>query len=101
MKKLLVIALLFASTTAQAGRIKEVAIMAMDDVEETLNLQNPDFRYVVKGQGFTEADDSDGTAIQTLVELRNLITLQSREWTCTTQFHKTPEFFEISYTICK
>ncbi len=101
MKKLFVMALLLASSTAHAGAIKEVAIMAMDDVEETLNLQNPDFRYVVKGQGFTEADDSDGTAIQTLVELRNLITLQSREWTCTTQFHKTPEFFEISYTICK
>ncbi|WP_413585772.1 hypothetical protein [Bdellovibrio sp. HCB274] len=101
MKKLLVIALLFASTTAHAGRIKEVVIMATEDVEQTLNLLNPDFRYVIKGQGFTEADDSTGTAIQTVVAVRNLITMQTREWTCTTQFHKAPEFFEITYTICK
>ncbi len=101
MKKLFVMALLLASTTAHAGAIKEVAIMAMDDVEETLNLSNPDFRYVVKGQGFTTADDSTGTAIQTLVEIRNLITLQVRQWDCVTQFNKTPEFFEITYTICK
>ncbi|QDK47217.1 hypothetical protein DOM22_19620 [Bdellovibrio sp. ZAP7] len=101
MKKLFVMALLLASSTAHAGAIKEVAIMAMDDVEETLNLLNPDFRYVVKGQGFAEADDSTGTAIQTVVEIRNLITFQVREWNCTTQFHKTPEFFEITYTVCK
>lgn len=101
MKKLFVMALLLASSTAHAGAIKEVAIMAMDDVEQTLDLLNPDYRHVVKGQGFTQADDSDGTAIQTVVEIRNLITAQVREWNCVTQFHKTPEFFEITYTICK
>ncbi|MEK2689349.1 hypothetical protein [Bdellovibrio sp. GT3] len=100
MKKLLVIALLFASATAQAGRIKEVVIMATEDVEQTLDLLNPDYRYTIKGQGFTQADDSAGTAIKTIVNVRNLITLQTREWTCVSQFHKTPEFFEITYTIC-
>ena len=99
MKKFLVIALLMAST-AHAGGVKEIGIMATEDVEETLDLSSPDYRYKILSQGLIPATDGADVAVQTTVKLQNLITGQTKEWTCVTQFVKTPTFFDIWSTIC-
>jgi len=98
-KKFLVIALLMAST-AHAGDIKELGIMATEDVEETLNLLDLDYRYRVVDQGFADAIEGADVAVKTSVKVQNLITGQTKEWTCVTQFVKTATFFDIFATIC-
>ncbi|MFM6929345.1 MAG: hypothetical protein ACKOX6_12835 [Bdellovibrio sp.] len=99
MKKFLVIALLMAST-AHAGGIKELSILATEDVEETLNLLDLDYRYKIVTQDFAEKTEGADVAVQTVVKVQNLITGQTKEWTCVTQFVKTATFFDIFSTIC-
>lgn len=99
MKTFLVIALLMASA-AHAGDIKEIGIMATEDVEITLDLSNPDYRSKILNQGLITATDGADVAVQTTVKIQNLITGRTKEWTCVTQFVKTPTFFEIWSTIC-
>ncbi|MGE5086432.1 MAG: hypothetical protein ACM3MG_09050 [Bacillota bacterium] len=99
MKKFLVIALLMAST-AHAGDIKELSALATADVEDTLDLLDLDYRYKIVSQDFGEKTEGSDIAVQTIVKVQNLITGQTKEWTCVTQFVKTPKFFDIFSTIC-
>ncbi|MBV2167191.1 MAG: hypothetical protein KUL82_00680 [Bdellovibrio sp.] len=100
MKKLLVFVLLAASP-AFAGRIDEIVIMTTESVEETLNLLNGDQTYEITSQDFTTAAPGNELAVETQLVVRNMHTGRNQEWTCVTQFVKTPKFFEVSETVCK
>ncbi|WP_347355804.1 hypothetical protein [Bdellovibrio sp.] len=99
MKKLLVFALL-ASSTAFAGRVDEIQIMTTEDVEFTLNLWNtPGRTYEITYQNFTQASEGHDLAVETKLIVTNA-GQGNQEWTCVTQFVKTPRFFEITKTVC-
>ncbi|WII72754.1 hypothetical protein QJS83_02575 [Bdellovibrio sp. 22V] len=100
MKKLLVFALLAASP-AFAGRIDEIVIMTTESVEETLSLLDADKTYQITYQDFTTPDQGYDLAVQTKLNVRNVHSGRNQEWTCVTQFVKTPRFFDVSKTDCK
>lgn len=100
MKKLLVFIVL-ASSIAHAGRMDEILIMTEESIQQTLNLQNPDVVYQIMEQDFTKAAPERDLAIRSdllvLTEAKN----STQQWTCVTQFVKTPRFFKVSETECK
>ncbi|QDK39493.1 hypothetical protein [Bdellovibrio sp. NC01] len=99
MKKL-VAALLLVSAPAFAGRINEIVIMTTEDVEFVLNLTNGDQSYQITYQDFAKPEQGMDLAVETKLSVRNVHTGRTQEWTCNTQFVKTPTFFEISKTVC-
>lgn len=99
MKILLVFALLAASP-AFAGRIDEIQIMTTEDVEFTLNLWNrPEVSYEITYQNFTAPTAGHDLAVETKLVTKDP-NQGNQEWTCVTQFVKTPRFFKISKTVC-
>ncbi|KYG68896.1 hypothetical protein AZI87_06615 [Bdellovibrio bacteriovorus] len=100
MKKLLIFILLAASP-ALAGRIDEIVIMTTESVEETLDLWNTDKTYEITYQDFTTPDQGFDLAVKTKLNVKNVRESQNQEWTCVTQFVKTPRFFDVSKTDCK
>ncbi|CAE81184.1 hypothetical protein AB1A81_17560 [Bdellovibrio bacteriovorus] len=98
MKKLLVFALLAASP-AFAGRVDEIQIMTTEDVEFTLNLWQNRASYQITYQNFTTPSEGHDLAVQTKLVV-NMPNQGNQEWTCVTQFVKTPRFFEITKTVC-
>lgn len=99
MKKLLVFVLLLGST-AHAGKIDEILIMTDESIQQTLGLYEPG-AYEVTDQDFTKAAAERDLAIKTeLIELRGPRNA-AQQWTCVTQFVKTPKFFKVSETECK
>ncbi|WP_374076382.1 hypothetical protein [Bdellovibrio bacteriovorus] len=99
MKKLLVFALLAASP-AMAGRMDEIVIMTLESVEETLGLpSSSEFPFTVTSQDFTKAAPSRDLAVKTELFVTNE-NGTNQEWTCVTQFVKTPKFFKVSETDC-
>lgn len=98
MKKLLVFALLAASP-AFAGRIDEIQIMTTEDVEFTLNLWQNRESYQITYQNFTTPTEGHDLAVKTELVVKNP-NQGNQEWTCVTQFVKTPRFFEITKTVC-
>lgn len=99
MKKLLVFALLAASP-AMAGRMDEIVIMTLESVESTLGLAgSPEFPFTVTYQDFTKAAPGRDLAVKTEIVVPNQDGT-NQEWTCVTQFVKTPTFFKVSETDC-
>lgn len=97
MKKLLVFILLIGST-AFAGRVDEIGIMAMEDSEFTLGL-NASMNYEMTYQNFTTPLQGMDLAVKTEFTVQNSDGTK-QVWTCVTQFVKTPKFFNISKTDC-
>ena len=100
MKKLLVFAL-FLSATAHAGRMDEIVIMTQESIAQTLNLAGG-LEHTIQfvSQDFVKANPYRDLAVETKVLVTNVPTIQKHEWTCVTQFVKTPKFFEVSETNC-
>ena len=105
MKKLLVFALLLSamtSATAQAGRMDEIVIMADESIYQTLNLTyGGDDQVEFHQRGFVQAEPFRDLAVETKLTVTNVPTMNKQEWTCATQFVKTPKFFKVSETFCK
>ncbi|MDG0815014.1 hypothetical protein [Bdellovibrio svalbardensis] len=99
MKKLIA-ALLLVSAPAFAGRINEIVIMTTEDIEAQLDLMNGDRTYTITYQDFTTPEEGMDLAVQTKLSVRNVHNGRTEEWTCNTQFVKTPRFFDISKTVC-
>ncbi|UOF00481.1 hypothetical protein ACES2L_15815 [Bdellovibrio bacteriovorus] len=97
MKRLFIFILLIGST-AMAGRVDEIGIMAMEDAEFTLGL-NAFMNYEVTYQDFTTPEKEHDLAVKTEITL-NKVDGTKHVWTCVTQFVKTPKFFEITKTDC-
>ncbi len=99
MKKLIA-ALLLVSAPAFAGRIDEIVIMTTEAVETHLDLLSSDKTYEITYQDFATPEEGMALAVQTKLSVRNVHTGRTQEWTCNTQFVKTPRFFDISKTVC-
>ncbi|GEM_PF-1731381 len=99
MKKLLVFALL-AAVPAMAGRMDEIVIMTTESVEQSLGLLDPNVTYQITSQDFTKAAVARDLAVKTELVVTKVDSGKSQEWTCVTQFVKTPRFFEVSETDC-
>ena len=98
MKKLLIFALL-AGSTAHAGRMDEILIMTDESIQQTLGLYEAG-AYQVTSQDFTKAAPERDLAIKTELILRSEPRNAAQQWTCVTQFVKTPKFFKVSETEC-
>lgn len=100
MKKLLAFALFFASP-AWAGRMDEIVMMTLQSVSTTLGVNHDEISVKVTSQDFTKAAPQRDLALKSILLLTNVNTQENQEWTCVTQFVKTPKFFEVSETECK
>lgn len=100
MKRLLVFVLLLGST-ASAGRMDEILIMTDESIQQTLGLYESGFDYQIISQDFTKAAPERDLAIKTELIVRNGARNSTQQWTCATQFVKTPTFFKVSETECK
>lgn len=96
MKKLLAFLLLW-TLPASAGKMKEIAIMATESVEAVIGI-NPDFLQITD-QRLVNVEGMD-LAVQTKVFITVPWRDGKQEWTCLTQFVKTPQFFEVLKTEC-
>lgn len=96
MKKMLVCLLLMA-LPASAGKMKEIAIMATESVEAAMGI-NPDFMQITD-QRLVSVEGMD-LAVQTKVFITVPWRDGKQEWTCLTQFVKTPQFFDVLETNC-
>lgn len=100
MKKLLVFVLLLGST-AFAGRMDEILIMTDESIQQTLNLHEEGLTYQILSQDFTKAAPDRDLAIKSELIVLNGARNSTQQWTCATQFVKTPKFFKVSETECK
>lgn len=100
MKKLLAF-ILFASSPALAGRMDEIVIMTSESIEATLGLNQSGLNYEITYQDFIKAAPGRDLAVLSKVLVTNSYNQENQEWTCVTQFVKTPKFFEVSETECK
>lgn len=101
MKKLLVFALFSSlASVVQAGRIDDILIMTEESIQATLGLYSPERAYEISEQDFTKAAPGMDLAIRSNVTVFSR-TNNTEQWTCVTQFVKTPKFFGVSKTECK
>lgn len=96
MKKLLACLLLW-TLPASAGKMKEIAIMATESIEALMSI-DPDYIQITD-QRLVSVEGMD-LAVQSKVFVTVPWRDGKQEWTCLTQFVKTPQFFEVLKTSC-
>jgi hypothetical protein len=100
MKKLLVFVLLLGST-AWASRMDDILIMTEESIQYAIRVNDPNMTYEIIAQDFTKAAAERDLAIKTDLHVTNGARNRTEQWTCVTQFVKTPKFFKVSETDCK
>lgn len=94
MKSLLIVALMFVSAPAFAGKMKEIYTMTNESVLETLGFYED--IAAVEGHKFLTIEGED-LAIQTTVRGY----YGNATYTCLTTFVKSEGFYDVKKTVCE
>lgn len=98
MKKLAVSgAFLLIPFFVQAQGLSDISWMAVDAAKLELQLE-AQASVEVLSQGFAPAEAPATLATKTVLEVQSQ---QNQQWTCVSQFAKTPEFFKVIKTECQ
>lgn len=98
--KMIIAALFLLPHAAFAGKMNELSLMATESIEDQLNLLDANIYYELTHQEFAAPLPGMDLAIRTSLSVRNVRSGETQEWTCNTQFVKTPGFFKIFKTVC-
>lgn len=93
MKKIVIVALLLISQLAYAGRIKDLAIEAMDSIISVTGFSEEVLE--IESQQFIQVQDAD-LAIETVIKNTYL----REAYTCLTKFNKEGQKYSLQETIC-